>query len=316
MSTVDSGDVKRSQLKKLVKRLGETFRKKIDGLIGMLRERPILIFYLSFLFFITILAVAGPMIAPYEPGETFYADDGGVLSVAEPSAQHLLGTNSVGQDVLSRLIIGARPTVVAGGLGGLVIISLGLTVGIISGYMGGYVDDVLMRITDFVYGVPLIPFAIVLVTLLGVGYLTTILVIGLILWRGSARVIRSQVMQIKQREFITSARAVGANPLYIIVRHILPNVAPMAVLFFSLGIGYTILIQAGLTFLGVADPFTPTWGVMIRGAYDAGAVADGWYWSIPPGLMISFTVLSAFMFGREYESLVGSGKGEEALAEG
>lgn len=274
-----------------------------------------LLIYFVFLLFVAFIALFGPQIAPYEYDRTFYTEDGGTLDVAEPSVAHPLGTNDVGQDVLSRLIIGSRPTVVAGLLGGLIIISIGLTVGIISGYMGGYIDDVLMRITDFVYGVPLIPFAIVLVALLGVGYFTTILVIGMLLWRGSARVIRSQVLQIKQRPFIMSARASGANPLYIIVKHILPNVTPMAVLFFALGIGYTILIQAGLTFLGVADPFTPTWGVMIRTAYDSGVVGQAWYWSVPPGLMISFTVLSAFMFGREYESMAGTGRGEEILAE-
>ncbi len=270
-------------------------------------------FYFAFLVFVICLGIFGPHVAPYEHDETIYR--GGELQRAEPpSLHHPLGTNLHAQDVLSRMLIGARPTVIAALLGGTTIITIGSVIGITAGYMGGWVDDVLMRFTDLVYGVPLLPFAIVLVGLVGMGFYATILVIGGILWRGSARVLRSQVLQIKERPYILAAKSTGASSLRIVVKHIVPNVATMGLLFFALGIGYTIIIFAGLAFLGVTDPFVPSWGVMLRNAFRSGQMGELWWWSLPPGLMIGFTVLATFMFGRGYEEI--SGADEDAFVEG
>lgn len=283
------------------------------GLKLMLSERTTRIYFL-FLVLILTMGVVGPWIAPYQYDQRLRGEDGSLLRAEEPSLSHPLGTTTDGYDVLSRVLYGARPTVTAGLLGGSLIISIGLTIGLTSGYVGGRVDDVLMRFTDLVYGVPLIPAALVLIALFGVGYLQAILVIGILLWRGSARVIRSQVLQIRERPFIRAAEATGASKAYIIVRHILPNVAPMAVLFFALGTGYTIIVMASLAFLGVTNPFIPSWGVMIRNAYNTGVLGSVWYWALPPGFLISLTVLSLFMFGRGYESIASAqDEGDEAL---
>jgi peptide/nickel transport system permease protein len=144
---------------------------------------------------------------------------------------------------------------------------------------------------------------LVLFALFELGFFGIIVVIGLVLWRGAARVIRSQTLQIKERPFVRSAQAYGASTPRIIVKHILPNIAPMAVLFLALGIGQTIIIFAGLAFLGVTDPFVPTWGVMLRNAHRAGLAGEAWWWVLPPGFMISLTVLTAFLIGRGYEDL-------------
>jgi peptide/nickel transport system permease protein len=269
----------------------------------MLRDRTTA-FYFSILVGITVLGVFGPLVAPYPIEETQYGANGQVLQAAGPSLAHPLGTTFAGYDVLSRLLVGARPTVITGLLGGLMILTIGTAVGITAGYVGGRTETMLMRFTDFVYGVPLIPFGIVLITFLGVGFISSIVVIGLILWRGGARVIRAQTLQVKQYPFVKVAKATGASTPRIIVKHILPNVAPMAIFFLSLGVGYAIVLQASLTFLGVADPFTPSWGVMIRNAFRSGYMSEAWWWSIPPGLLIGVTVLSTFMFGRGYEDLV------------
>lgn len=254
--------------------------------------------YLSVLL---VLALAGQQITPYSYDRVFYAMDGGVLRAAPPSLAHPLGTTSSGRDVLSRLIYGVKPTVITGFVGGGIIIGIGMTIGVLAGYIGGWVEALLMRITDFAYSVPTIPFAIVLVSFLEVGFFASIIVIGLILWRGNARVLRSQVIQIKERPFILAAKASGASRLRIIVKHILPNIAPMAALFFSLGVGYAILVNAGLAFIGVSSPFVPSWGVMIRNAYQAGTMVQAPWWSLPPGILISVTVMSAFMIGRQLE---------------
>jgi peptide/nickel transport system permease protein len=280
----------------------------------MIEDRSTAI-YFSFLVFVLVLGLVGPILAPYQYNETLY-EDGQIVRSEAPSLEHPLGTNDVGQDVLSRMLYGARPTVITGLLGGSMIIGIGMTIGVAAGYFGGWVDTVLMRFTDIVYGVPLIPFAIVLIALFGVGFIPSIIVIGLLLWRGNARVLRSQVLQIKERPFVMAARATGASDLRIILKHILPNIASMAVLFFALGVGYTIILQASLAFIGVSNPFVPSWGVMLRNAYNSGVMSQNWWWSIPPGLMIALTVLSTFMFGRGYENIAGEGSDDAFVQAG
>jgi peptide/nickel transport system permease protein len=290
--------------------------ERIRQVGGLLRDDKELLLYALILALVVFMGVFGPTIAPYDPDATQYAPDGTVLRAESPSIAHPLGTTHIGQDVLSRLLIGARPTAITGLFGGFLIITIGTVVGVTAGYVGGWVENILMRITDFVYGVPLIPFAIVLLAFMGFGLLTSILALGLILWRGSARVLRSQVLQIKERPFILAAKATGMSTRKIITTHILPNIAPMMLLYFSLGIGYSILVQAGLAFIGISNPFVPSWGVMIRNAYNSGYVQEAWWWTLPPGLMITLTVLAAFMFGRKYEELTSGESDESSLAMG
>jgi len=291
----------------------------IVGYIGngfsRVRQDRMTLFYLCFLCFVLLIGAIGPYITPYRYDAYLYAESGGLLRTAPPSLDHPLGTTYNGHDVLSRLLYGAQSTVVTGLLSGFLIISIGASIGISAGYFGGRTDNILMRLTDFAYSIPLIPFAIVLIALfsLGAGSLTTVVVIGIILWRSSARVIRSQVLQVKEREFILAARASGASDAHIITKHIFPQIAPMLVLLLSLSIGYAIIVQASLAFIGVVDPFIPSWGVMLRNAYQSGLMSSAWWWSISPGLMISLTVLSAFMFGRKF---VREDKSSEAMAGG
>lgn len=290
-------------------------RNVVGALSLMIEDRSTAV-YFGFLIVVLFAGIVGPSIAPYQYDESLYGEDGDLLRSEPPSLAHPLGTTDVGQDVLSRILYGARPTVITGLLGGSMIIGIGMTIGITAGYFGGRVDSILMRLTDIVYGVPLIPFAIVLIALFGVGFIPSIVVIGLLLWRGNARVLRSQVLQIKERPFVMAARSTGASDLRIIFKHILPNVASMAVLFFALGVGYTILIQASLAFIGVSNPFIPSWGVMVRNAYNSGLMSTAWWWSIPPGLLIAMTVLSTFMFGRGYENVAGQGDDEAFVQAG
>ena len=279
----------------------------------MLREGSVR-FWFGVILFILLLGLIGPTIAPYEYDETQYDAQGNILINAPPSVAHPLGTTDTGYDVLSRVLYGARPTVITGALGGTIIILIGGTIGITAGFVGGRTENILMRFTDLAYGIPLLPTALVVVGLLGIGFISSIVVIGLIIWRGTARVLRSQVLQIKERPYVLAARATGASTPRIIVKHILPNVGTMVILFFALSVGYTILIQAGLAYLGVSDPTVPAWGIMVRNAQTAGRMSASWWWSIPPGILISITVMSTFMFGRGYENVAGSGN-DDALVQ-
>jgi peptide/nickel transport system permease protein len=300
----------------VLQRHAATVLSLLRGFVDILREDRTFAIYIGILLVVTLMALFGPMVAPYEFDERVYDDDGSLVRAEAPSMDHPLGTTSVGQDVFSRVLYGAAPTLITGFFGGIMVVVIGTTVGVTAGYVGGWVGNILMRITDFFYGVPLIPFAIVLLAVLGGGLTTTIIAIGLILWRGAARVLRSQVLQIKERPFILAAKATGMSSRQIVIKHILPNVAPMIVLYFSLGVGYSILIQAGLAFVGVSNPFVPSWGVMIRNAFDSGYMNVALWWSLSPGLLISLTVLSSFMFGRKYEELRGGQNSDQAMAGG
>lgn len=283
------------------------FNRIANGLLGIgkqIRADRELQFFSFILLLFLLTALVGPSVAPYDKDEILYSEDGELLRSEPPSLQHPMGTTASAQDVLSRFLIGARPTMLTGLLGGIILITIGTTVGVTAGYVGGVTENVLMRITDVFYSLPVLAAAIVLLGLFEIGQLGTIAIIGLLLWRGSARILRSQVLQIKERPFVLAAKATGMSTPQIIWKHILPNIAPMIVLFFSLGIGAAILIQAGLAFIGISDPFVPSWGVMIRNVYSAGMVGRAPWWAMAPGLGISLTVLSTFMFGRKYEELV------------
>lgn len=258
-------------------------------------------FFLVAFLFLLFLAAFGPELAPYEYDAIQRTDSGEINRLAGPSADHWLGTNEAGQDVLSRLLTGATPTLVTGFAGGIIIVSVGLMIGVTAGYIGGRVDSVLMRTTDFAYGIPIIPTAIVLVAYFGMGFWSSVFLIGLLLWRGNARVFRSQVLQIKEREHVRAAKMLGASRFYIITRHILPNMAGMIMLFLALGTALTILISASLAFLGFMNPFIPSWGVMIRNAYGSGFAMQAWWWTLPSGFAIAFSALIIIMLGRGYE---------------
>lgn len=286
--------------------------RNIQLAVSLIKSDRLTMLYVSYLLFILFLGVFGDALAPYTYNEPIYI--GGEVQIAEPpSWRHPLGTTGEGHDVLSRMLVGARPTVITGLVGGGLIISIGMTIGMTAGFVGGRTENILMRFTDMLYAVPMIPFALVIVATIGIGFWKIILIIGLVLWRANARVIRSQVLQIKERPFILAAKTTGASTPALIKTHIFPNIAPMAVLFFAVGTGQAILIQAGLAFIGVSNPFIPSWGVMIRNAFEAGNIARIWWWAVPPGLMISFTVLALYMFGRRYEELVTGESTEESL---
>jgi len=266
--------------------------------------------FLSIFLFMVLMAVIGPMITPYTYDQAQYGDDGQLLRAQPPSSDYLFGTTYDGYDVLSRVLYGARVTILTGLLGGTIIVGLGLVVGVSAGYFGGWVDDLLMRVTDFVYGIPFIPTAIVIIAYLGVGFWSAIMLIGLLLWRGNARVFRSHVLQIKEREHVIAAKLLGASDLRIIFGHILPNMGGMIMLFYAIGTGFTIIITASLAFLGFMNPFLPSWGVMLRNAYQSAYMGVAWWWTMAPAVAILLTVLSIFMLGRGYERVQQTAVGE------
>ncbi len=213
-----------------------------------------------------------------------------------PSAEFLLGTDELGRDLLSRLIYGARISLVIGLVAQTVAISIGMTVGALAGWYGGWIDDVIMRITDVFFAIPGLMFLIVWVTIFEPGPVSIFLALGLISWPGDARMMRSQVLAIKELDYVTAAKSLGATTPQILFRHILPNaIAPMIVLA-SLGIAGVILSEAILSFLGLGIQIpTPSWGTMVDASRTY--ITTAWWYGIFPGLVIMLTVLGFNFLG-------------------
>ncbi|GAB4517830.1 MAG: ABC transporter permease [Anaerolineae bacterium] len=230
-------------------------------------------------------AVFAPAIAPHDPNKTSAMD-----RLSSPNATYPLGTDEFGRDLLSRLIYGARISLVIAFVAQVVAISIGITLGLVSGWYGGWVDDTIMRITDGVFAIPGLMFLIVWTTILGTSYVSIFLALGLIGWPADARMMRSQVLTIKEREYVLAARALGTSGIRIMIRHILPNAIAPSIVLASLGVAGAILTESTLSFLGLGIQVpTPSWGTMI----DTGRnfTTSAWWYAVFPGLAIMLTVL-------------------------
>lgn len=230
-------------------------------------------------------ALFAPVIAPYDPIEPHYTN-----LLAPPSRDFLLGTDELGRDIFSRLLFGARISLVIGFVAQGVSISIGTTLGLLGGWYGGWVDDVISRLIEITWAIPGLMFLIVIVTIFDPTPLSIFLALGTIAWPGTARLMRSQVLGVKEMDYVTAAQAMGASTNRILVRHILPNsIAPMIVVA-TLGIAGAILTESTLSFLGLGIQIpNPSWGTMI----DIGRnyTTSAWWYAIFPGLAIMLTVL-------------------------
>ena len=248
---------------------------------------PIVI--LAFLLFIVIFA---DVVSPHSPTTINLPN-----RLAPPGSEgHLLGTDSLGRDLMTRLFYGGRVSLAVSVIVLLLAGTTGLAVGIVSGYLGGKVDAVMMRVVDIFLSFPPILLAIIMAVSLGPGFRTIIIAISLTYWSRFARVIRAEVLQIKEQEFIALARVAGCSPLYIMVRHILPNVLDTHLVIMSLEIGMVIRLESTLSFLGAGiPPPTPSWGRMVG---DGRAYIDtAWWIALVPGGALAMVILSFNMLG-------------------
>jgi len=250
------------------------------------------------LLFIAFVAVFANVLAPYDPQVGSLSlryrppawQDGGSMA-------HLLGTDHVGRDVLSRLIFGARVSMIVGITAVFFAGTIGTLLGIVSGYLGGWVDQVVMRVTDAWLALPALTFAIFLAAIVGPSELNIIVILGLVYWTRYARVIRGEVLSLKQREFVRLAIVAGCPKHIIMWRHILPNVINSAVVLGTLMLGVVIVTEAALSFLGVGvPPPKPAWGLMMADGKQ-GLMVGHWWLTVLPGICIMLMVLSANLLG-------------------
>ena len=231
---------------------------------------------------ITVVALTADVISPYDPYEL------AGNPYEPPSPEYPLGTDDIGHDIFSQLVHGSRVSMLVGVLGALGCVSVGILIGVVSGFIGGWVDEILMRMTDIALTIPYLVFIIVLVSYLGPSLWNIIISITILGWPTIARMVRSQVLALREMLYVEAARAIGSGKAYIMRRHILPGLVPLIVPVLVLTIMDGILTEAGLSFLGLGDPTKISWGIMLYYAQVRGAFVKGlWWWVLPPGLMIT-----------------------------
>jgi peptide/nickel transport system permease protein len=245
------------------------------------------------------VAVFGTVIAPDDPT----ASSTDVL--AAPSWSHLLGTTENGSDVLSQLLVGTRVSMIVGFAAAIISAVLGSIVGLAGGYFGGWTDRILDALENWFLVIPTLPLMIVLARLLNPSLIVLIAVIGFTSWAGTGRIVRAQVLTLRERAFVERARALGAKDRYIIKTHILPNTLPLIFANTVLIVAVAILSEAALSFLGLGDPSRVSWGTMLEGAFNSSAPSAGaWWYVVPPGLCITTLVLAVSILGYQLEEYV------------
>lgn len=259
---------------------------------------------LNILVFSILLAVFGPMLAPYGPFDRNYDAEGRLMRLAAPSANHWLGTTQLGRDVFSQMLWGARPAIIVGFATAFGVAAVGVNVGLIAGYFGGRVDTIMMRITDIFLGLPFLPFIIVILAITGRSTTTIIVAMTLIMWRSAARVIRAQVLSLKQMPFVAAARTTGAGDFAILYQEIAPNIMPIALVNIAFALAWAIITEASIGFLGYGDPNVMSWGSILHYAYASQMMYNAPWWVVPPGIAIMVLVSSVYFVGRAYEHVV------------
>lgn len=257
----------------------------------------------AILLFFLLLGIFAGHIAPYDPMEMHFDSGGSLRRLEPPSSDHWFGTTWMGRDVFSQVVLGSRVALIVGILSAVCVVFVGTNIGLVTGYFGGRLDSIVMRIVDIIYGIPFLPFALILVAILGPGVKNMIIAIVAIAWRNTARVIRAQVLSLKERAYIQSARISGASDFRIIYKHIAPNVIPLSLVYVALSMGTGIMTEASLSFLGYGDPTLPSWGSILYSCYTSQAMFIAWWWMFPPGIAITLLVLSGFLTGRAYEEI-------------
>lgn len=260
-------------------RIWRRLRSERKALIGLI-----------FVVILTLVAIFAPAIAPYDPD----ADDFEMFG--PPSLEHPMGIDSYGRDLFSRLIVGTRVSFTVGIAAALLAMVVGVLLGLLAGYYGGWVDSIIMRFIDLLWAFPVIILTVGMVAVFGAGVRNVIIAVALAYIDDFARVVRAEVLSLREEDYTLAARSIGAADRRIMARHILPNTAGPIIVQATFAVGLGILAESGLSFLGLGvNPSTPTWGLILNEGRDF--VRQAWWISVFPGLAIVFTVLGLNLLG-------------------
>ena len=251
-----------------------------------------------------LVGIFGPYLPIPDPYATQTLPSGEYAQMQQPSLEHPFGTTYFAYGVLSRTLLSTRTSLLVGLVSACMVLFVGVNIGLFAGYYGGRIESVLMGLTDLVFGLPFYPFAIIVVTILGSSIINIALVISLVFWRGIARITRSETLSLKERTFVKSSRAAGSSNLKIMYYHILPNLVPIILIYFVFGIVWGILLEASLSFVGLGDPNTISWGLMLHNAFAAGVLTNAWWWVLPPAIALWLFIWSLYVVARALEDNV------------
>jgi len=266
-------------------RFEEFLRNFLASKMGVIGAAIVLLF--------VAMALFAPLLVTHDPYKLGSPEE----VLLPPSSEFLLGTDNVGKDIYSQLVVGAKVSLLIGFLAAGIAAVIGSTVGLVSGYYGGIVDNLLMRIVDIFMAVPSLPVMIVLAAILGPSIWNIIIIIAVLGWPSTARIVRSQVLSVKERPFVEAARCIGASDLSLMFREIMPNVIPVVSAQTVMMVANAIYNESVLSFLGLGDPLHISWGMMLHYAFTSGVMTTAWWWSIPPGLAIALLVLGFAFLG-------------------
>jgi peptide/nickel transport system permease protein len=273
----------------------EQNRSRVPGWLGIIWQNRKARFGLIVLALFVLIGIFAPLIAPHDPRDNDF------MPFSEPNRTNWLGTTQAGEDIFSQLVYATRTSLIVGILGGGMATIIGLVVGMIAGYAGGVVDEVLNFFINLALVIPLLPLMIVIAAYSPVkGLVTVIIVIGITSWAGGARLKRSQIITLKERDYITASLFAGDRMWRIVFREIMPNMSSLVVVGFIGAATGAIGAESGLSFIGVGDPLTISWGTMMLWANNSGALLGGqWWWLFPPGLALAvlMTALAFVNFG-------------------
>jgi peptide/nickel transport system permease protein len=261
--------------------------------IEKLKRNKLAMFGLAVLTVLTLAAIFAPLITPF---------DRDFVNMSKlfnpPSSSHWLGTDDLGRDIYTRLVYGARVSMSVGIVSTAISVLIGVVLGAVGGYLGGIVDSIVMRIVDVFMCFPFYLIAVVIAGILGPSLFNLMLISGILNWPKIARIVRAEVLSLRHREFIEASRALGLSSRKIIFKHIIPNTLAPVIVYATLGIAQGILMEAGMSFLGlgVKQP-VPSWGNMLSAAQDFSVLVTYWWMWIPPGAMVLLTVLSINFLG-------------------
>jgi peptide/nickel transport system permease protein len=288
----DPKKIARTRRRHALRRVWRTYRQSTKGMIG-----------LGVLICFVLIAVFAPLLASRDALSATCSCNGAPFS--PPSLQFPLGTDDLGRSVLALTIWGSRISLLVGLFATVFSMILGSVVGIMAAYYGGRADTMLNSVTNWFLVIPFLPLAIVLASVLGRGLLIIIFVIGVTSWASTARIVRAQVFSLKERSYVERARALGAGDWHLVTRHILPNVGPLIFANTILTVAIAILSETTLSFLGLGDPLSISWGTILEFAYDGGAAFSGdWWWLLPPGICIVLVVLAFTLCGYALDEIL------------
>jgi|ETN02SMinimDraft_4_1059925.scaffolds.fasta_scaffold49661_2 peptide/nickel transport system permease protein len=261
-----------------------------DVAIRLRRHKPALL-SIGFFFLLIFWVIVGPLFSSYEPQKVEIRN-----RLQPPSGEHIFGTDELGRDVAVRSMAGGQVSLLIGFSTALLTTIVGIIIGAISGYYGGTVDSLLMRFTDIMLSIPSLPLLLIMSRFAGGTFLNIVLILTLFGWMGLARIVRGNILSIKEREFVRAARVLGSGTARIIIQHILPNTMAPIIVFATLNLGFAIIAESSLSYLGLGvQPPTPSWGNMLLGAQQYMASAP--WLSLIPGLFIFVTLLCVNFLG-------------------